>query len=136
MATFTQAQKNIIAKMVDVITASSYNVVDGMGTLSSTALISGSTQGLAYTKLTDLLTAMSEDNKTDLIEAVEAYDCIKFDDVEISSVEGIGEVKYSTRAHKKQICDYVKNSLLPFFKWVDIEAKRAPSASMNIGMMR
>ena len=134
----TVAQKISIFQILDVPYSTSYNTLDGMGSLSAQTDMSGASQSAAYTAIVAYLATLDSSTETVLAALITEWDAIGSNSIKIEngSLGSLTGVFFNYDTKKANIEARVK-SIVPFYKYHEVlERKMGTSQGVNITVMR
>ncbi len=109
----------------DGTNAAGYNVLDGMGSLTSAATLSGSTQSVAVTSIAAWIAGMGASTLTNLQTLIQSWVALGTSNVEING--GVGSItglKYSIQGERDIIAKRVRDRC-PFYPFLEVQKRRA-----------
>jgi len=121
----TEAQIRSCFEMLDTPYSTSFNTMDGMGTLSSQTDVSGSTTGQAKTAITTAIAAFTSDTETKVTALITAWDEISLNvgTIQSGGVSDVQGLSFSFEDKRNLIRNRLQ-TYLPFYKFHEVLKKQ------------
>lgn len=137
-SSLTIAQKIALYQVLEVPYATSYNTMDGMGTLTATTDVSGASSSAAYTSINTYLDTLTSNNgETQLIALLDRWIAIgtKVVSMDAGAVGGLQGVTMRYDQERALIEERIKY-IVPYFRWHEVIAKKTEVGGMTIRINR
>ncbi len=121
---------------VDGTNVAGYNILDGMGSTTSTVSLAGPTSYQAYSAINTWVTQMSASAVTALQVYLDRWIALGTSTIRIENgnVDDVGSVTKDPREEREQIRKLVV-ALVPFYQYHEVLTRRAGQAANSMNVM-